>query len=346
MKYLSLIGLMSMYGSGIKDRHSMYNLNHQVTNIGIQAKEDFNPFIIETGTNEKNYMTDANPEQVMNKLTSNNIIAHANFILDTFIVPPILEIEWLKNELGLDDEYVEVMNQLGYAYMVWIMTWIYYTNTDTDRWLSYMEEQKAIIEVEDIEDAPYILIADPMPNVTLPKIRNWSDVLVYGSDFPSVYRKCVNQAVAFKELYHQIPVILAIFMRDYCGNKLNNWSKALCLSIENEVQDYLIKLEGYRTNDRSIYTYSLSSGITNKDRDLISNVLTIICDKLHSINAKIGLISYTNYENIRGPEKINASVRLTGMNIKWNDEICKANEKKKQELTDAESDDEDLFDGF
>lgn len=345
MKYVSLIGLMTMYGYAVKDRHCHYNFDYNLTNVGFDRKDDFRPFVIEKDTNEKNHIKDANPNQVMHKLTEKNSITHYSFISGNFVVPPILEVEWLANELGLSEEETEVMNQMGYSFMIWIMSWIY--DGEVDRWLHYMENEKAIIEVEDLKDTPYILAADPMPNVTPPKAKTWADIIVYGEDFPSIYRRCVSQTVSFKELYQHMPILLAIFMRDYCSNELNDWPKPLRLSVENEIQDYFVQLDSYTTKIGLIYTYSLSTGITNKDVELMRNVLIIIYNKIHTLNSKIGLISYTQYGNIRGPEKIQASIRLTGMNIKWQEEIDRANdEKKAHEEDNEESDDDELFDEF
>lgn len=358
MKYVSLIRLMSMYGYKVKEEHCVFYL--PAADIRYEAKEDFTPFDIEINVDVKNHMTETNPDQIMNRLTSKNICMHSNVYyssFNAFEVPPILEVEWLAKELGLIDEYTEVMNQMGYAYMAWVMTYVMSNKTDNnvDRWLRYIEENEVIVEVEEVEDAPYILTEKAMPTVTLPTFRTWADVLLYGKDFPSIFYKCIEQSIGFKELYHHMPVILALFMRDYCFNKLDNWSKQERLDIENSVLDFKFKLANYPQINDLIYTYSLSSDITHKDVELMRYMLDSVYDKLHELNTRIGIISYVDYKRICGVEKTYASIRLTNMSIDWNDEIYRANRKKKKNeeeqaennaSEDDESHDEDSFDEF
>ena len=330
MKYVSLYEIMRLYGNRVNDMHNWFKMRYDVTTQQINSRDDFTPFQIEEGaiTNANEYLKNSPDGQTLNIINVNEEVIR-DAITFTFIMPPILEIEWLKTVLNISDEHMKVLNQMGYLMIIWIITWNN-KDTATER-LQYMANKGIIKDVEDLADVPQILSNDPLPNMALPKIYGYDNILLYGTTFPSLYRKCRAQSTSFKELYYHMPILLTLFMRDYEADKLSDWSKGLRLTIENEIKEQLQNWTFVRPMNHSIYGYGLTSGFSTLDVTFLVTMLTFINEKLHKMNTEIGLITYNEYIDVKGPEIIKADVRLCALGINWYDEIERANKEKEQE---------------
>ena len=324
---------MQLYSKYIKEYRGLRVLNNEVTQKTLQSNTDYRPFIIERTTVPET-------KQAMNMLRFNpefNInIAYAPNLLRSFEVSPILEVEWFKKDLDLSDEISSVLEQLGYKFMAQILAWgQYHMNMTTeDAWQMYMIREGAVIEVDELEDTPAILFADPLSQVNLPKFRSWAMVYMYAQNFPKLFYLCKEQTSCLKEFYYHLPILLAMFMIDYHANKLDHWSKHVRLDIENVMRECMENFSAYSVQERNIYTYGVCISVTSSDINLIHSVFTLIYDKIHDLNTEIGLITYHDYINVRGPETVRASIRLANMEINWCNEMRRAEEENKQSVTD------------
>lgn len=335
MKYVSLIELMRLYGRSIMECHSVLHLDYRVTSRALQSDIDYRPFAIES-------KTDAETGQVLNTLAFNCDVDKRPLISYTavpdakIVLPPILEVEWLKGVLDLGDETVEVLNQLGYMLTAWpiLYTWASEVGRTADNegiWMDFLEDEDVIMEVETLKDTAKILAARPLPRVELPKIKSWNTIMVYAAHFPNLIERCKNQSVWVKEIYYHMPVLLALFMRDYCSDGLDGWSKHARLAMESTLQKDIHELITCIRDTSQAYTYGMSMSMTAKDIEFLRLILTIIYDKIHELNVDIGLISFSEYKNVSGPEAIRADVRLSGMRIDWDRELRRVEEEKKKQ---------------
>lgn len=345
MKYVSLFKFMDLYGRHIKQYHGVKSLSSAAAQRSFQPDGVYNPFTIQSNVDEET-------GQVLNMLrfTSDRISKVYGYgLLDTYIMPPILEMEWLKTELNLNDEITNVLMQLSYMFMAHILSLKSdVDNEPSDAWMQYLEEKGVIVEVEEVNDAPVILYMNPLPDITVPNIRSWITVLLYGSNFLEMLQVCFKHGDLFKELYYHMPFILTMFMADYHSNKLADWSANERLITENKIQDCINEVVKQAMRPDQVYTYGTSVDITQKDIEFLRSMFTIIYDKIHELNADMGLITFGEYSRIRGPETTRASVRLTHMNVKWNEEMERA--KREKEMQDRQENQtegnpfDDLFD--
>lgn len=337
MKYLSLIEVMRLYGSYIQQRRRLIDFSYASVCMTFNSHFDYKPFIIESI--EKN-----ESGQSLNRLdfNHNNPYDHPEVkygnIPEFVIMPPILEIEWLKKEINLDETIADILTQIGYMYMASIMGWAPYDLDDSkpEAWMNYLLEHEVIKEIEELDDTPIILSNDPLPESVQLKIRSWNNILAYGSNFPEVFKCCENQTNTFKMIYLHAPIIMAMFMIECHANKLSNWTKDEKLNMEKSINDLVNSYYRYTVDQHELYTYGTCSVITQIDRDLIIFILNLIYDELHEINADIGLITYGIYRNIRGPKTIRADVCLTNMFINWDIEIERVEHEKDEQKTDSE----------
>lgn len=345
MRYLSLIELMRLYRSDIKERHSMIRParpNGKVVDNRYNANMDCAPFSI---------TQDISPTsgQIINTLALRYDIRNQFIGLQpplssaVYTMPPILEIEWLRGELDLDDADADALQMVGYMDMLWILQGGNFTegvnHYGIEAYMQRLESLGAIIEVEDIDDTAKILMARPLLPVRLPTIKSWSLLLIYGTDFASVFGLCDQMSCWFVEMYIHLPILLALFMRDFYGCKLSNWSKADRLRIEDKLRNAISVLEAHTEYIPGKLTYSMGV-ITKDDVDFMRFIFTLIYDKLHELNMDIGTVSYHEYKRVSGPDMVLANVRLCKMGISWETEMQQAEEKRK--MADA---DESLSNG-
>lgn len=335
MKYVSLIGAMRLYGSKIKDYRGMTHLNHSMANKAFDQDQDYRPFDINRTVGPQG--------QVINRLRfihpGDIIQAYGPQLPDTVEMYPILELEWLKDELALEEESMQVLLQLGYMFICRFLAWGLSVNNITPRtWLEYLElYDDCTRELDVLGDAPAVLSQKKLPVVFYPKLRAWSIVLLYGTDFNELMGRCKNQTSSLKEMYHHIPILLSMFMVEFCADRLGSWYNAKKIDMENELKDMMDDYAKALNRNSQTFTYGTASSVTTRDMDFICSILRHIYSKLHDLNADAGIISIREYEHIRGPEPKYGSVRLSGFDINWREEMQRVEKEKKEQAQGAVS---------
>lgn len=334
MKYISLLAVADLYGSDTRERHNIYTFNYNMTGRQISQNKDYRPFIIHTRVNGETGET-------MKTLTFTDTVKNANPIYrcpDTATVPPIMEIEYMRNEFAgtFPADIFDVMEQMAYLYIAFVM----FRRSQMD--LSRQLENQCIEELEDIEDALAVMSMQKLHDYSMPKYRTYATGILYGESFAVLFRRCKNMSSSFTEYYFHLAVMFSMFLVEYKQLKLNPWSKSLRLDIVNEIRDAIKSSHGYTVLRSNIYTYCMTGSITEQDVLYVETVFNFIADAIKSMNTNMGIISYYNYTSVKGPETINASVRLSSMDVDWNDEIARAAEKnaaeeehEKAEITDG-----------
>lgn len=331
MKYISLIKVLEAYGHQMKTMGHLKTLGYGATQNSYERGMDMRPFLI-TQTVEQS------TGQRLKILRFDN----TNSIYDTygaqfpnpFTLPSVLEFEWLQQELELPKDISEPLEQLFYMLIMQLMAFLPHfrgrmtsdatlQNTECRR---HLEEEGFIIDVEELSDAPVVLMPNSLPEMKLPKCRSYNTVLFYATDFRTFYHLCKEQSASFYELYIHIPAMLALFMLSYCHDGLSKWSKHTRLSMESEMKTYIENLTVTRSYEGDC-TYARSGRITTADRDFVRSIFVIIRDKLYDMNQNLGLISYSTYSSITGPETVCADVQLSGMTIDWKEEMLRAKEE-------------------
>lgn len=342
MKYISLLHVMRNFGDRIKSCRSLCPVSSGLSNNtafegNTRLKPDVRPFTIE------NAAADPETGQVLNMITIRETVDRER-VFDrhlpaTLPFPPFLELEWLKTEMPLSDSMYDVMMQIACMFTLQIVTFM---RTDAVRttpeiWLAYLEERGITIEVEDLEDTPAILQSCELSDLKLPKYRSWATLLMYGPDFPKLFKICDDQSSSFKEFYHHMPVLLSLFMVEFCDGKLKNWPKQLRIDMENRIRDTMDGFSRYRFLTSDAFTYGRCMSITSADITMVRSMFTMILDRISDLNSNIGVISYGNYRYVKGPEMMRASVRLTGMGINWEEEMKRAEEEEKERAAENTS---------
>lgn len=333
MKYISLLAVADFYGSDIKERRGIRTFNYNMTGGQFTANRDYRPFIINTEINDET-------GEVLKTLTFTETVKKANPIYgcpDEVTVPPIMEIEYMRHEFAekISTEILDVMEQMAYLYVVYVM--MSGGQTDLNRQL----EEQGIEELEDIGDALAVMSMQELHEYTMPKYRSYATGILYGTSFVSLFRRCADMSSVFTEFYFHLAVILSMFLVEYKHSKLSTWSKSVRLGIVNEIQDSMRRIQGYNIQRNNVYTYCMTGSITRQDVSCVETVFNFIIDRVKNMNVNMGTISYSNYTNVRGPETINASVRLSSMHVNWTEEIAHAEEAKKAALEGEQTEDTD-----
>lgn len=338
MKYASLLGTMAFYGSYVKEHRILRSLSYEAASRGYNAETEYSVFQIETAAPNGN-------GQIMKSLVFNRAVSINIFgcmVPNQVDMPPILEIEWMRARGQFSEEQMDVLEYVGYMFIMQILTGTDNRpphDTDQSRYYELMTGTRAVVEAEDIMDTPAILSACDFPQTTLPKIKSWNMLYIYADNFSELFRLCTGQSQSFKELYVHLPVLLAMFMVEHDAESLGKWSKSERLQMENWLQEFINNFTRYTISPGTRYTYGSSTGITRMDINLQRAVFNYIYNAIHEQNSDIGLILYSDYCQVKGPETIKADVRLSGIVINWKEELARA-----RELEQAKGQ-EDGFDG-
>lgn len=134
-----------------------------------------------------------------------------------------------------------------------------------------------------------------------------------------------------------MPVLLSLFMVEFCDGKLKNWPKQLRIDMENRIRDTMDGFSRYRFLTSDAFTYGRCMSITSADIAMVRSMFTMILDRISDLNSNIGVISYGNYRYVKGPEMMRASVRLTGMGIDWEEEMKRAEKEEKEQAAENTS---------
>ncbi len=337
MKYISLIRVMSLYIDYIKDYRSMLAVGNDTVHRTFDEHTNYRPFtsIVTASSGDAGQVTKT-------LALDTSVVTMSRYrqpLPEQFALPPVVEMEWFRAHLQFEEGQFEALEQISYLFIMEILCWGYrFGNQITPAdIINAAEETGIIIEMEDIDDMPAILSQIELPVSSLPKYRTWAYIYLYGNDFLSLFARCKDMSSSFSMYYMHMPVMLAMFVVECYGTDLKNWSKNERLTMENMFQEISQGFGIYNMSNADIYTYGTSSGITHKDEVFICDVFRFIYEKIHRKNANIGLITYRDYTYVRGPETVRASVRLTGMEINWREEMKRVEKESEN--------DENEFDG-
>lgn len=333
MKYLSLIKIMRAYGLEIKDYHRLVYVETYLPNFPVENGQNCAPFSIRPSSEIEAtaYGFSKGQELKHLNLLYANASRHRANIPTSIDVPPLLEIEYMrtKKEPDLNDEILNVLEQLGYLFITCLLT-DYTSTVRHNEWINVLDAWDTVIDVEDIEDTPVILSKTAFPSVKFPTVRSWHDVLRYETNVWNLIRAC-NDGDVYHKLHHHLPIIFSMFMVDYYGTKLDNWSKQTRLSLEQKMREIVVIDDRIRQHHIDIYTYGCASAMTNKDYDLLIIIFNFMRDKLQKINQSMGKISTNQYSYIKGPDVRSASVVLSDISINWDDEIDRMETEEENE---------------
>lgn len=325
MKYISLIKLWQLYGYHIRATRRVLSMKGKISN-GFESNRN-KPFRIVESRNE------STGQRINTLYPIKNIFYMPNF----FELPPILEMEYLHATYGMDNEF-ETLVQLGYMNVAMAVYFFYeYADDILPRkpWnattlMQFFEETDVIIEVEDLKDTPHIISIEEMQPISVPKIRSWDTVMTYGTNFCDLYDKCIAQSNQFKEVFFHIPVLLSLFICDYTY-KFESWSKEQRLDMEQQLLSYSENLSMYEfATELNECTYGMTLITTSADLTFMQSILAFIHNKISKLNNDIGIISFYQYTRMKGPNRVKASIRLSDMNINWDNEMEKAAAEEKE----------------
>lgn len=353
MNYISLFELMRYYGTRVREMKSGRTLNSSIES-SFNHQTDYRPFDIRTDRQDDGHV--CNTLSIRTVYKPNTYWGRGQLGAQypkNIMMPPILETEWIASVMGLPQDQKELLTQLAYEFVIYVLSWEVemHSNVGTE-WTEHMRANGILMDVDSMEDVPEILAAVKMnfPPSSMHRVKTWYTVIAYGTGFSDVYAECSKRSTFIGEVYLHLPVLLSLFMCDYCQNKMADWSKADRLNMENELSGLIANLNGNLMGnvngivESDRYTYAVTTRLTSTDIRFIRSMVTLMFDRLHELNADIGTINYGNYTIIKGPEHIRACVRLTGMKINWKEEMSR--DKKGNEETDEshEEEYEDVFD--
>lgn len=322
MKYISLLLVADYYNSFVKENRCIRVLDWNTIGRQFRPHTDYRPFIINTAT-------DSETGEVSKTLTFTDMIEMSlssfNFP-GVMTVPPIMEIEYARHELNgtFSKDILDALEQIAYLYTVCVT--MNRTNTD----LSTVLEEQCVKDLEDIQDALAFMAVHKFHEYNMPKYRSYSIGILYGDSFVTLFKRCKEMLESFIEFYFHLTVMLAMFLVECKHLKLDTWPKHIRISIIDEMRDVIRQFHGFSHKADNVYTYCMTRNVTRQDVLLVETVFNYIIEKVNDMNTNMGTISYYNYTRINGPETINASVRLSSMNINWTNELARAEKEKKK----------------
>lgn len=315
MKYISLLAVANWYAHHTKDRRSLSRI---CAPSGYQGRMlTIRQTTAETGQIMKNIST------VVPQFLYHNF--HTGYLTDAEMFP-IMEIEYMKKTLPFGDPVFEVLEHMAYFYIV--MAMFPGSQLRMDSWADEVNDSGCIKELEDIEDALLVMEKQKFFESAAPKIAEYETYIFSDTDFLSLFYRCEKQTTKLMEFYYHIPVLLSIFLVDNERLNFNTWTKTQRIRLVEEINYLHDMFSEYRLINMNHYSYGTSANPTDADRDFVFTIFDYIVGKIKNKNAKMGIISYDDYTDVRGPEHIEATVRLSNMHINWDEEIERAEQEK------------------
>lgn len=330
MKYISLIGFMQMYGNKIKNEKRMLNLNGFMKEGTFVSEIDYAPFTI-------NYDCPELYDILINRSLIQNRYGYINSNLPlSFIMPPIIELEWMMTQMVMSDEVKDALYQMSYI-MIVHMLYEYQpyqfaqdgSAADAEFWMNCLEQGSALVEVETLDDALAVLSEIELPNVNLPQIRSYISYQPYSPSCYEMICQCAMQRDTFAVVYSSLPIILSMFMTDYSANRLKYWTSDHKITLKKKLEEILDVISRIYMVDCDEYTYNRTTEMTRKDVELIRIVFTGIWDRVDEINKNIGMVSYWGYQHIATPES-RATVILSEIPVTWDAEMERVRAEKEK----------------
>lgn len=330
MRYLSMINLLERYNELTKEYRSLLSLNYNNSQLPLQQGASYAPFAIRTMADKDGSMIKMlthgpgmNPDRMY---TMRNMPATMQFA-------PILEIEWMRTLPEMPGEMVDALEQIAYFTFLNVISWRDYNEVESTELTGFdniMERSNFFIDTEINEETATDIYQRMigLESRRPPKVRSWSTVYMYGSDFRELFGCCEQQSCAQKEYYLHLPMLMFMFLAEYKRTNLKYWDNGFKLRMETTMQQIIQAYNNGNDANYPVYTYGLSSGRTIRDTELLTTMFGIIKAALHECNSNIGTINIYDYNKVHGPETIRATIMLSGMNVNWQDEIIRVAHEK------------------
>ena len=334
MRYVSLINFMNVYAAAIKEYNMLKSLTANTHSQLNSETDDLTPIHIETNPSITFEMENCQLRRLHLHPLENIQQIYGRNTPTAVLMPPILEIEWLREMKSLSEEYLAVLEQLAYVYMIHSLAWQHdVRHIDETDWVSMLNRHECIIEVEDLRDTPKIVSTNRIAKVKLPKLRSWPVYLFHAASFVDLMNRCENQSSLIREIHIHMPILVSMFMLDYCHPKghFTNWSKDDRVLCKTLLEQWIQRCSAEHNDYPDKYTYAVNAIRSRRDTDFLCDSLSFILERLKDANKNIGLITISTYCNVQGPETVHADVRLARMGIVWTDLIRAAEERKEEE---------------
>ena len=158
--------------------------------------------------------------------------------------------------------------------------------------------------------------------------------MFHAASFVDLMNRCENQSSLIREIHIHMPILVSMFMLDYCHPKghFTNWSKDDRVLCKTLLEQWIQRCSAEHNDYPDKYTYAVNTIRSRRDTDFLCDSLSFILERLKDANKNIGLITISTYCNVQGPETVHADVRLARMGIVWTDLIRAAEERKEEEV--------------
>lgn len=318
MKYISLLSVAELYGEVVKNQHDTQRLN--TDGCTGQRWLEIIPHTDETGQVWKNIRQ---IRQAVDKIFLHFIAPNAQVVCAT--VPPIMEIEYMKQALPFGADIFDVMEHTAYLYIIIVLLqW-----TKTSDWSQGLDDG-CIQELEDIKDALFVMEKNELTKRTCPKYAAYQLKILYGHDFSELFHRCTAQTLKMDELYYHLPVLLSMFLLDEHHN-FETWSENALLNMTDEIKNQVNEFCNYDLVSTG-YSYGMGRYWTTGDRDFMKIVFNYIMKEINKKKNQPKAISYQSYQRFNGPDRISTKIKLVDMSVSWDEEIERAErEKQKQQ---------------
>lgn len=341
MEYISLYNVMRIYGSQVKETRQLINLNWYCTSQQFTNRIS-HPFEIEN-------RIDLETHQEIQKVGFRDAqMAQDGYFgthtgLDTFIrrrlaggqniLPPVMEIEWMAETLGLSKTHKDVLIQISYSYImhIWMFCRKYIALDDVTETTckEFLSMNGALQELDNLSDCCFIT-RDPLPSIRGINFRIWNVMLFYSSDLLHLIKTCCDQSMTIKSLYLHAPIIMTLFMLDDYSGRIKEWNSEKKYEMEKLLKEICDMIDNMSVVLSNYHTYGMYASLTEADQTFLKSMYEIMYNKLSELNSNIGTISYETYLNMRDSKKTNANVRLSNMRINWSDEMRRAEKEKEK----------------
>lgn len=337
MKYLSLMRAVNDYGKSLKGGSTPIRMStNAFSGSGVRSVRESNPFQIQSEV-------DKETGQVINNLLTNNDLPFINHSLRErpnflFNLPPIMEIEWLKEKLNLTKEQANALEQLSYTMIIWLADEATNGSRNENVTTEYITETFEV-DIETLDEVLPLITQIESLNVRRSGVQNWIFTVYYSNDFKELFELCSTYLVNnFLHIYLHLPLLLILFMRDYEQNKLRYWNSYKKIETEELLKDFLNYQKSLHFSRHGYYSYGRGLYRTEEDYLLINTLLEALYNRICELNRDIGLLSYRSYQDLlkkaqkdaNGQKKIKGEISLSDVEMYWNEEIERAEAKKKE----------------
>lgn len=333
MKYVSLVGVSAAIGSLSKNAKAAQRMCCAKTDRLLE--DGFTPFITMTELDGSQLVCTLQKHPMLRTTNTFHVYDRMN-ILNSMRLYPVLEMQWLRGTVALSDEYMKMMDQLSYMYIAAAISRVSddAVRTDEDWLVNVLKSYGAIVDVDEATDVPKIVMNQKLVKWDIYRNKPWQLLQLYGDSSADLILACCSFSQVFEELMLHMPLIFSMFMAEAAEGRIKGWPKGVRLNVETKLKQAMDQLAAYRTKQDGqkshLHTYCLTTYVTAADMGFVRDMLMDMAEKIEKMNEDMGIISYAQYENAGMTHSTkSAYVRLTGMDIRWDDEMARAEREKR-----------------